>query len=258
MKKGLIIFIFLWVSSAFAQNVNDFKYVIIPEQFSDFEQNQYRLNYILLRLLEEKQYEVLKSDSLNWPQEVIQNPCLALNSDILRKKHFLKMKVELVFTDCSGKEIGKFEGISSEKEYSKGYPDALRKASQTIRVSNPKELNYEIPLTENTVVSEKPEIQIQRNHLENAWFEAGIEFTNENKNLILTEMKDGSYLLIQKENKEIIGQFYPSAKPEIFHVKIIEDSITYNTIGYYDGENLSIEIPNEKNTWKLIEYKKVK
>ncbi len=245
----------LCTSISFAQNISDFKYVIIPDSFSDFENNQYRMNYHLMRLLAEKNYEVLKSNTSEWPQEVKENACLALTSDLLKGKKFLKNKVELIFKDCQGKEIDRLEGISNEKDYATGYPDALKNAVNMMRISYPKELNYQ-PKTAPVMSVATPEIKIQGNISENSWMDSGIEFKNDSESVILTEQKDGSFILIDKKSSSIIGQLKSSSKEGIYHVTVSDPKGNYHTIGFYDGKNLIVEFKNTDSSFTPTEFKK--
>lgn len=251
--SGLLFFSFFL---SYAQEVNDFKYIIVPDKFSDFDKNQYRLNYFLLRLLEEKKYEVLLSDQSKWPEAVVQNPCLALNSDVKKGKVFLKIKLDLVFTDCQGREIGKLEGISNEKEYQKGYQEAIRNATQKLKNSFPKELDYKTLVATNKVQTGTNPIEIQGNISEKSWLEKGIEFTNGAQTLILTGMKDGTYILIRKNNQEIIAQLKPSSREGIYHTTVLSPDGNYTTIGFYDEKTIGIEFKNNSNEFILSEFKK--
>jgi len=256
MKNFFLGLVLFSACSLQAQSVNDFKYVIIPDKFTGFDQNQYRLNYLLLRMMEDKKYIVLKSDNSNWPQEVIQNSCLALNADVIKGKLFLKNKVELTFTDCQEKEIARFEGISSEKEYLKGYQEALKNAMQYVKLSFPKELEYLAKPTEKATNTQTVQIEVNGNISENSIIENGIEFKNGGQILILSGMKDGSYLLIQKENSALIAQMKPSSKEGIYHVNIIDTKGNYSTIGFYDQKTLGIEFKNPDGKFALTEFKK--
>ena len=254
MTHKLLLTVFVLASSlAFSQNESDFKYVIVPEKFSNFEQNEFRMNYHLIRLLEEKNYEILNANPESWPEEVKQNACLALKADVIKGKKFLKNKVDLVFTDCQEKEISRHEGISSEKSYVTGYPDALKNAVQTLRNSFPKKLDYQ-PKSVSYVTTTSPEIKIQGNISEDSWKENGIEFSSGNQTVILTQLKDGSFILIQKDNSAIIGQLTPSSKEGIFHTTIQNSNGNYHTIGFYDGTNLSIEFKDSNQTYTLTEF----
>src|SRR5690606_14631570 len=133
MFKHLFFLIFLAnLSFLNAQNVNDFKYIVIPSQFLGFDENQYELNRYLGIQLIKKNYEILSGDSGEWPAEVQQNPCLALNAMVTKEKSFLKNKLSLKFTDCTRKILFEKEGESKIKEFGKGYQDALKQITNSI------------------------------------------------------------------------------------------------------------------------------
>lgn len=257
MKNLIFLFSIFFFSSISAQNINDFKYVIIPDSFADFGDNQYRLNYHLLRQVEAKKYEALKSDPTTWPEEVRKNPCLALTPNLKKGKQFLKNKITVNFKDCKNTEIASFEGVSNEKEFAVGYPDALKIALQSLRVSLPKELPYEISGNTSTL-SEIPEIKPQGNVSENSWIESGIEFRNGSQSVILTEQKDGSFIVIQKNNSSIIAQLRPSSKEGIYHATVASPDRNYHSIGFYDGKTLGIEYMISPNQFSLTQFEKIK
>lgn len=255
VKYVLCFFILINSTFAFSQNVNDFKYIIIPDKFTGFEENEYRMNYHLMRFLTEKKYEILKSNSSEWPKEVKENTCLALTADVIKGKKFLKNKVDVVFTDCQGKEVESLEGISSEKNFAIGYPDALKNAVHMLRISYPRKLDYQ-PQTVPVIPASNPQIKIEGNISENSWLESGIEFTNDLQSVILTEQKDGSFILIDKNNSSIIGQMKPSSKEGIYHVTVSDSKGNYHTIGFYDQKTLGIEYMVSPNRYSLTEFKK--
>lgn len=254
MKFWIFCFALLSASVS-AQTVSDFKYVVVSDKFSGFDENQYHLNRYLEILLKKKEYTILNDTKNDWPVEVQQNPCLALEADVEKEKSFLKNKLALVIKDCYQTEIFRNDGESKIKDFNRGYQDALKNATQSLSISYPKDLDYEKPTTADITATKPEEPKIQGNVSENSWFENGIEFSDGSQTFVLTGLKDNSYILIQKDNKKIIGQLYPSTRKGIFHTTITDGTTSYTTIGYYDGENLSIEYPDEKNTWKLVKYK---
>ena len=256
MKNLVFLFSIFFFSSLNAQNISDFKYVIIPDSFADFEDNQYRINYHLLRQMEAKKYEALKADPTTWPEEVRKNPCLALTPSLKKGKQFLKNKITVSFKDCKNKEIASYEAVSNEKEFAVGYPDAMKIALQNLQVSLPKELPYEISEISNTSILN--EIKPQGNISENSWIESGIEFRNGSQTVILTEQKDGSFIVIQKNNSSIIAQLVPSSKQGIYHATIVNPEGNYNSIAFYDGKTLGIEYRITSNQFSLTQFDKIK
>lgn len=130
MKKYALLLLLLISASAYAQNtINNYKYVLVPEKFSFFKQeNQYRLNALTKALLEEKGFTVYY-DNTELPQEIANNKCAALLVDLVEKKGMFSTNLTLLLKDCQNNIVFKSkEGKSREKEFSTSYNLALRDA----------------------------------------------------------------------------------------------------------------------------------
>src|ERR1700744_3997806 len=129
--KRYILVLFLFLSfSAYSQNtLNNYKYVVVPEKFSFFKQNdQYSLNSLTKGLLQYKGFAAY-FDNNELPAEVANNRCLALSADVVEKSGMFTTGLTLVLKDCRGNIVFKSkEGKSREKEYKVAYDMALRDA----------------------------------------------------------------------------------------------------------------------------------
>ena len=140
MKKlltGLLIFGGIFLSSA--QNINEYKYVLIPETF-DFtgEVNEYQLNALIKYLFEQEGYNTLMLTERE-PDDLNVNPCLGLVARVKNNSGLFVTKLEIELIDCKGKLVFKSkEGRSREKEYSIAYKEALKDAFTSF-----KEFDYE-------------------------------------------------------------------------------------------------------------------
>ena len=126
MKK--LLFVLLFTSFCFAQNVNNFKAVIIPLKF-DFirTNNQYRLCTISKAYLNTAGFNAYYSNEI-LPNEYADR-CDLLYYDIVKENAFLATKMYIELKDCTGKIIFKSEtGYSKEKDTELAYADALKKA----------------------------------------------------------------------------------------------------------------------------------
>jgi hypothetical protein len=126
MKK--LLFVLLFTSFCFAQNVNSFKAVIIPLKF-DFirTNNQYRLCTISKAHLVNAGFTVYYSNE-TLPKEYTDR-CDLLYYDIVKENAFLATKFHIELKDCSGNLVYKSEtGYSKEKDTEMAYADALKKA----------------------------------------------------------------------------------------------------------------------------------
>src|SRR5690606_10657536 len=201
MKKLICLFSLILFLNVNAQNVNDFKYIVIPSQFLGFDENQYELNRYLGIQLIKKNYEILSGDSEEWPAEVQQNPCLALNAMVTKEKNFLKNKLTLKFTDCTQKVVFEKEGESKIKEFDKGYQDALKQITNSIALQTAADSQVVAQNTEETTETnfqsgEFPEPQLNT-----------VNLFSDGKNVYSkSDLKDNSFLLINESNAQVFAQ----------------------------------------------------
>jgi len=139
MKKTLLLLVLLISGACFAQtvNINNYKYVIIPEKFEFLkEPNKYNLN-TLTKMVFEKYGFVTFFSNEKMPDELALNKCKALYGDLLNESGMLNTKLNIVFKDCGGKVVYTSEtGRSKEKDYKKAYYEALREASASLASLN--------------------------------------------------------------------------------------------------------------------------
>lgn len=131
MKKYCFYLMVLFVSlSAFSQNkLNDYSYVIVPDQFEFLnEKNKYQLNSITEFLFNKHGFNAFLSDEI--PNA---NRCDGLYANVVKERSILGTQLKIVLQDCNGNPVHESEvGKSKFKEYDKTYQDALRKAFKSI------------------------------------------------------------------------------------------------------------------------------
>lgn len=128
MKRYLLLLLLITTLSGYAQNtINNYKYVLVPEQYSFFKEvNQYGLNSLTKKLLEEKGFTVY-FDNRDLPTEIANNKCKVITADLIEKKGMFTTTLTLILKDCQGNVVFKGkEGKSREKEFSTAYNDALK------------------------------------------------------------------------------------------------------------------------------------
>ncbi len=135
-KTALFLGVFIFFCTSLqlqAQNdiekLNDYKYVIIPLQFGfQDEDNQYMVNSKLKYLLNQYGFDTYM-DVEDGPLDLEMNSCLALHAELKSDAEgFLAMqtKLRLLLKDCRNRVVFESEeGTSREKEFKKGYLDAL-------------------------------------------------------------------------------------------------------------------------------------
>ena len=130
MKRYLLLLLLFTTLSGYTQNtINNYKYILVPEQYSFFKEvNQYGLNNLTRKLLEEKGFTVY-FDNENLPVEIAGNKCKAMTADLTEKKGMFTTTLTLILKDCQGNVIFKGkEGKSREKEFTAAYTEALKNA----------------------------------------------------------------------------------------------------------------------------------
>lgn len=126
MKTYFYLLIAFFSFLGFGQNSNI--YVMLPNQF-EFQKkaNDFQLNSLTKFLLEKENFKVFLENET--PEEIIKNPCNSLKANVLNTSGMFITKLQLILTDCKGKQVFASEiGKSREKEFKKAYQEALRDA----------------------------------------------------------------------------------------------------------------------------------
>jgi len=129
MKSLLYFFCFLMSLSCFGQQqLNQYKYVVIPKTFDGFKKaNQYKTSTLVKYMFTQRGFNTLYDDAL--PQDLNANKCLGLWAGFNKSSSLFATKVTISLKDCNGVEVYRTtEGISKEKEYDKAYSEGIKKA----------------------------------------------------------------------------------------------------------------------------------
>ena len=129
MKKIVLILLIVYSLTSFGQNeINRYKYIIVPKQFDAFKkQNQYQTSTLVKYLFSEKGFNVIYDDAL--PAELSSNRCLGLLLGLNDASGMFSTKVSLSLKDCNSKEVFRTEeGLSKVKVYKESYDEAIREA----------------------------------------------------------------------------------------------------------------------------------
>ena len=132
MSKYLFILVFC-ISSSFAQNINQYKYVEVPQKF-DFqkENNVYNLN-VLTKLLLEKYGFVAYMDDAVKPADAASNNCeKVLRAKIDEESSLFVRRLTVKLLDCQNNIVFTTkQGESSTKDLRVAYNQALRMAFES-------------------------------------------------------------------------------------------------------------------------------
>lgn len=133
MKTKIILLLsIIMFSSNFASaqtNINDYKYVIVPNTFDFLDTpDEYRLNTLTKLLLEKYGFITLMEES-RLPDEAILNPCLSLKANVLDTSGFFYSKLKVELKDCKNNVVFTTAvGESKNKNSQVAYTIALRAA----------------------------------------------------------------------------------------------------------------------------------
>ena len=161
----ILIFI-IFQTSLYAQtDLNQYKYVSVPDRFDFMKTNdQFQMSSLTQFLLTKKGFTVLESIE-NYPSDLAANSCLLLDVNVEKIKGFLKTKLEVQFINCKKEVVFRSAiGTSKEKDFKMAYHQAIRAAFDSMEVLN---YNYEesaaidisAPIETSTTVLPKPSVQ---------------------------------------------------------------------------------------------------
>lgn len=150
-----ILIAFFIVTSVFSQaNLNEYKYIIVPKQFSFLKNpDEYRMNGLAKFLFEKYGFSAFMEGD-QYPEDYFNNRCSALRVDVFKEPGMFKTKLKAVLKDCNDQVVYTSKtGESREKEFGKAYNEALRKAFLSFEALNYK---YTPKKGETATVVQKP------------------------------------------------------------------------------------------------------
>lgn len=135
---SLVLFAFSFSYSQ-SKSLDEYKYVIVPNTFDFFtEADKYQLNSLTKFLFNKYGFIAIMEDE-PLPQEVINDICLALYADVIKKPVFMKTKLQIELVNCRKELIFvSKEGASKEKQHKVAYNIALREAFESVKDLNHK------------------------------------------------------------------------------------------------------------------------
>ena len=132
MKK-ILLFIAMFLSAfSFAQE--NYKYIIIPSQFSFFsEANKYGLSELTKSFFQSEGYEVYY-DNEKLPNDLMKNRCLALFANAFESNTMFMTKIHFELKDCTTNTMLKSQlATSREKQYKLAYTQTFREALSSLK-----------------------------------------------------------------------------------------------------------------------------
>lgn len=135
----LVLLFTLFVAQGFAQknNINSYKYIVVPSQY-EFQKNEdaYQVNSLTKFLFNKEGFTVYMTNE-TIPEELAKNSCMALRAMVVNNSGMFSTKMQLKLVDCYNNVIYLTEeGNSREKDYKRGYHEAIREAFEEIKTLN--------------------------------------------------------------------------------------------------------------------------
>ena len=193
MKKLVILAAMVFYGNIFSQDLNDFKYIIVPESYDILgKTNQYQLNALTKFLFEKNGFQtIMKTET--WPEDLQQNPCLGVSPVLVEDSGLFVTKMRIVLQDCKGMTVYKTrEGKSKEKEFQAAYQESFRDAFQDLA-----DLQYEYK--SNSGIAESVKMSS-----ENSSVKEVKNITSEAKNEVVPESEsDVAHEVVAEENIDL-------------------------------------------------------
>lgn len=141
--------VFSWMATG--QQLNEYKYIIVPKKFDAYKvQNQYLTSTTIKHLFTEKGFLAVYDDAL--PPDLSENRCLGLLVNLEDGSNLFSTKTVLTLKDCTSVEIfATVEGKSKIKEFKAAYSDAIKKAFASIEA-----IQYTYTPKKQSTVTEEP------------------------------------------------------------------------------------------------------
>ncbi|MEC4004499.1 hypothetical protein OX283_007510 [Flavobacterium sp. SUN052] len=190
MKKFLILLL-LVSSLGFAQNLNQYKYALIPAKFSFLkEPNMYNLNALTKMYMEKYGFETYL-DNETYSVDFANNNSEKIYVDVIEKSNLFTTKLRVVLKDYQNKILfTSEEGTSNDKEYKVSYNLALRMAFDNFNVLKghryTKRNNYDSEIKNEIGDSTPVPMGVKFKTIQN---QMGFDVVNENGTVILKLFK---------------------------------------------------------------------
>jgi len=233
-----LLLILLFSTSVFAQkNINQYKYVIVPQKF-DFvkKPDQYKTSSLTKFLFNKYGFTAFLEDE-QFPQDLQNNRCLALVGNVVDASKMLLTKSTIELKDCNGKIIYTSEqGRSKLKDYEKGYHEAIRMAFASVQ-----RLNYKynssrgaerlpMPRGENGIPNNVRPKPIDNKVVENR------KTVSQNGIPVLNAVQTKNGLVLEGMKKKMVYTVLKTTLPDVFIIKDRNGLLYKNHLGIWMAE----------------------
>jgi len=252
------------------EELNSYKYVIVPKKFEGFKkENQYLTSTMVKFRLVQKGFSAVYDDAL--PEELLLNRCTGLTINLEDLSGMFSTKIKLNFKDCSSRLVYETEiGKSSIKEFNSAYKEAIENALMSVYKYSPNDkfeplvvsFNNDVKKIETEkVIEEKATIEEQRfksmepkaskiKQVTHSKETVSLNTTSETSVLYAQEIKNGFQLVDSTPKIKI--KVYVTSVPDFYLAKSEDkNGLVCNRNGkwffeYYHADELTVEELNIK------------
>ncbi|PZR18205.1 MAG: hypothetical protein DI539_16655 [Flavobacterium psychrophilum] len=239
MKKTFLLFAFLISGVTFAQSINDYKYIVVPEKFEWLkEANRFNLNTLTKMLFEKYGWQVFYPTQ-KMPDELALDRCKALYANVNDESGLMRTALTIELKDCEGKVVfTSVEGTSKEKTFQKAYYEALREASQSVA-----QLNYKYSGKNDTPVKTAQAVPAHQ--------QAATPETVNNTNQLFAQPIANGYQLVDNTPKVVLKIYKTSQQDSYTAVSDTKNGVVFKrgndwVFEYYQNDKLISEKLNIK------------
>ena len=215
IKKIVFSLLLVLAMSAYSQNkeINNYKYIIVQEKF-DFlkKSDQYQTSSLTKFLLKKKGFTVFLSNE-KLPKDLLLNRCVALTANVVDDSSMFTVKSKIELKDCFGNVLySSQEGKSKEKDYKKGYQEAIRNAYNTM-------LDFECNYNSSSFVKKDVKIETSIKNIDTKKEIAKKEVVNSKPiEVLYAKTKVVGFDLLNTK-KEIVFEILKTRKENVFIIK---------------------------------------
>ncbi|WCC41630.1 hypothetical protein PJJ26_09100 [Tenacibaculum finnmarkense] len=205
MNKIIILLLLISTSIQAQKNVNNYKYIMVPNKFDFLKTvDQYQTSSLTKFLFKKHGFTVFLADEV-LPDDLAENRCLALTAVFTDASSLFTTKNSITLKDCGNKDVfSSKEGRSKIKNYKKSYHEAIRNAFKSIKA-----LKYKY--TPNSTQNIIQNIDNQSELLANKTVESTVI------NLYAQPTKNGFQLV--DTTQEIIFKILKTSVKDVFAIK---------------------------------------
>jgi len=248
-KNLFVVFIlFLYSTTSFAQaSLNQYKYIIVPKKYEFSNENdKFELNSLTKFLFKKAGFQTL-SKGEDYPDDLLNNPCLAVLVNVKDNSSMFTTKLTLELSDCHNKVVFTTqEGRSKEKDYKKTYQEALRKSFASVEA-----LNYEYnpdleivsekkQVTEISEVSEPSKVETKPKEVKTATIVAAP--------VVVDEVKEDKNTKTEIKSEEVKTETIVDVPFVVIEDTEVKEEPSANSVARsFKNENISFFLINQNN-----------